>query len=434
MGTLFNRGHSPGDERALWGISGAGDLIPRRTNFMRGAYGGTLSEARKNSAIWAAIRLRADLISTLPINCFRYAAIDDPKNPDKLNAPLSPFMTGPDWMEWVYSSQDALDSTGNAIGKILEKDKLGYPTNIRLYPTEQCGLTVRDYEVVEWNLGGETVKPEWVWHEKQFTAPGLAVGLSPVAHAAMTSGLYASVQDFARQWFTSGQGPRASLRNTEKKLNPKSATIVKEAWRASQAIGEPFVHGSDWEYNLLQAQSASNDWLEAQKLSLNDVSRFFGVPAALIDAALAGGSSLTYANVSQRMLQFLVLNLGPAIARRENAFSNRLLPRPRQVEFDTDRLLRMDPQTRAEWIKSQIESRVLTPNEGRKFYDRKPLTDADYKQWELAGLNKTATGALTGAENLPTPAGTQTEPVPPVDPNAPPADNNAPPTDQGNTK
>src|SRR5262249_229995 len=133
------------------------------------------------------------------------------------------------------------------------------------------------------------------------------------------------------------------------KLDPKESLAVKEAWRASMSMGEPFVHGSDWEYDLIQAQQASSDWLEAKRMTAVDVARFFNVPANLIDANVSG-QSVTYANLTARDLDFLVFHFQPTVARRENALSQ-LLPRPRYIEFQSDWLLRMDPKTRADWIK-----------------------------------------------------------------------------------
>ena len=447
MGFVFNRSRAYA-ERDIepWGISGPGDMIPRRVSRSAG-YGGFVTDrqAFETSAVWAAIRLRADLVSTLPMHCYRVANLGPvvpgialPSDVQRIDAPLSPFMSGQQFRSFMYMSQAELDSSGNAIGIIHSWDGQHLPLDIELVPSNAIDIVVDGgtRKIKEYRLYGEPYTPDKVWHEKQFEKAGMHVGLSPIAYAAYSLGQYKSVQNFATEWFTAGQGPRSSLKNTIKKISTKEAATAKEAWRASQSMGEPFVHGNDWEYNLYQAQQASTDWIESQKLTLQDISRFFGVPADLIDAALAGGSNITYANVTQRNLQFLVMHLGPALARREEAFSYGLLPRPRMVEFDAHALLRMDPETRAAWIKTQIDSRTLTLNEARAMDNRGPLTDADYKQWELAGLNKTATGALTGADNLPVPPGTQTEPVPPAaepaTPDKPATPPEAAPNNQGN--
>ncbi|WP_281199162.1 hypothetical protein [Micromonospora pallida] len=67
-------------------------------------------------------------------------------------------------------------------------------------------------------------------------------------------------------------------------------------------------------------------FLESRQFGLTDISRFFGCPADLIDAAVSTGS-ITYATITQRNLQFLIMNLGPAVTRRETALG-RLVPAP----------------------------------------------------------------------------------------------------------
>jgi len=388
----------PKPEERYWGIGGPGDLVPRRSIRSPGT-NITEQTAMEHSAVWAAIRLRADLISTMPIDAYRYISLDDGER-IQIDAPLSPFMSAPQFMEWIYSSQVELDRTGNSIGIIREVDGAGYPTDIDLQPSSSVGVLCKGDELTGYRIGNTLYDPSEIWHEKQFTVPGLHVGLSPVAYAAYTLGQYKSVQEFAVQWFSTGQGPRASLKNVEKKISTKEATIVKEAWRASQVIGEPFVHGADWEYSLIASDKASADWIESQRMSLVDVSRFFGVPADLIDAALAGGPNVTYANIVQRNLQFLVMHLGPAVVRRENALSQ-LLPRPRFVRMNSDALLRMDPLTRAQMIATKINSRTLAPSEARAMDNMKPFTEDQIAEFDKLGLNKRNSTPATSLAPIP---------------------------------
>lgn len=49
----------------------AGDLIPARRSSRSRTHVVTTDEAMKNSVVWASLRLRADLISTSPVDCFR---------------------------------------------------------------------------------------------------------------------------------------------------------------------------------------------------------------------------------------------------------------------------------------------------------------------------------------------------------------------------
>jgi phage portal protein BeeE len=93
----------------------------------------------------------------------------------------------------------------------------------------------------------------------------------------------------------------------------------------------------------------------------------------LIEAAISAPGTLTYANVIQRNLQFLIMNLQPAIHRRERTLS-RLIPQQRFVKLNSDALLRMDPLTQAMVIHQRIADRTMTVTEARQKYDLGPLT------------------------------------------------------------
>jgi hypothetical protein len=75
------------------------------------------------------------------------------------------------------------------------------------------------------------------------------------------------------------------------------------------------------------------------------------------------------------------MHLGPAITRRELAFSS-LTSRPRYVKLNRNALLAMDPETRARKMQVEINSRTLTPNEARAIEDRPPLTELDLAEFD----------------------------------------------------
>src|SRR5690242_8462991 len=137
MGLIFGRGAKPQSERAYWGITSPSDLIPRRMG-SNGTYYVNADRAMQNSAVWAAIRLRADLISTLPVDVYRM------NGSQQIEATASYFVANPGFMEFLYSSQVELDRSGNAIGIIRSTDGLGYPADISLKATSCVDVLVTD--------------------------------------------------------------------------------------------------------------------------------------------------------------------------------------------------------------------------------------------------------------------------------------------------
>lgn len=359
------------------------------------------SEARQQSVIWAAQRLRADIVSLMPVDVFR--------NAGRINVPVPtpPVLQTPSlWAdgqpmsisEWLGSGQMDLDGHGNAFGLISAVDGLGRPAQIDLVKIDDVSCTIRDGRIVSYRIGGEKTDPRHVWHERQFTIPGFPLGLSPIAHAALTIAGSAGAQQFATDWFANGAIPSAHLRNSEHEIaDPAKAAAIKDRFLASTAAGEPFVSGKDWEYKPLAAKAAESGFLQQMQYTDVALTRFFGVPGDMVDVQTSTGS-VTYANITERNLQLLVMNLGGAVKRREDAISTRILPTARFAKLNRDAVLAMDAKTRAEVTAKQIDSRQLAPSEARALEDREPFTEEQYAEFDR----------LFGARNPAQPAPAQT--------------------------
>lgn len=377
----------------LFGIGSTSELIAPRPLARRGGVSVTNDTALRHSAVWACLRLRANLLSTMPVDLYRRV------NRVQVEVTKPPVLVNPggervDMQEWLYSSQFDLDRAGNCFGLITAKDGLGLPSRIDLVPVSEVSVIIRRGVLTKYRIGGIKYDPGEVWHERQYTVAGLPVGLSPVAYAAWSIGEYLSIQDFALDWFGNGAMPQAQLKNTKKVIDRQEAATAKQIFKASVAAGDIFVTGNDWEYNMIQAETAGSAWIEAKQFGISDIARFFDVPGDLIDAAVSSGN-ITYASITQRNLQFLVMHLGPAVVRRENAL-NRLTPRPRYCKLNTSALLRMDPQGRAQTIRTQIEARVLAPSEARELDERAPFTEAQLAEFDrLFGSPRTTPSTAT---------------------------------------
>lgn len=364
----------------------AQELIPSRLSAKRGSVTVNNETALRHSAVWACLRLRANMVSTMPVDLYRMVSghrVEIPKPPVLLNPGGDKVGMG----EWLYSTQFDLDRAGNCFGLITARDRRGNPARIELLSLGDVTVICKG-GVVKYRVGGDILAADDVWHEKQYTVAGLHVGLSPVAYAAWSIGEYLSIQDFALDWFGNSTVPVAQLKNTAKTLTSDQAATHKERFQASVQSGQPWVTGNDWEYNPLTVANQTNEWIEGKQFGIGDIARFFDCPGDLIDAIVTGGN-ITYANITQRNLQFLIMHLQPAVTRRENALTT-LTPRPQFVKLNTDALLRMDPETRASTLKTQIEARVLAPSEARAIDDRPPFTEAQLAEFDRLFGTKTA--------------------------------------------
>jgi HK97 family phage portal protein len=354
----------------------------------------TLDTALRHSAIWAALRTRADLISTLPLDCYRKVGAH------QLEVPQTPFLLDPaadgsGMMAWLYATQFDLDRGGNAFGAIVARDGAGRPSVVELIPAGDVVVKAKGPRITGYRVGGHLYQPDEIWHERQNVAAGIPVGLSPISYAAWSLGAALSAQQFALDWYSTGAQPIGTLRHT--KLGALSDEVIaaaKSKWKAAVANRDMFVTGSDWEYSMSAEAASAQAFIEQQEFGVVEAARWTGVPVDIIDGAVKG-SSLTYANISQRNLQLLIINLGPSIGRREYHLSSTVAA-PRFVKLNTDAMLRMDPETRARVVGEQIATRQIAPSEARALDNRMPFTDEQYAEFDrLFGKGTNAPAQVT---------------------------------------
>ncbi len=388
-------------------------LVPQRLASGTGSVATVSADAALTlSAVWRAVSLRADLISTTPINVYRQVA------GTKVDMPMPAVLTNPggaqvDICEWLYSSQVSLDLRGNAYGVIVARDGLGYPTQIELQDPDQVSVT-RDKttKLPVYRVGGKVQNTFDMWHEKAFTMPGMLVGLSPLAYMARTMGIGLGASDFGAQWFRDSLNP-SGLLTTEQRLTPDEAkslsAMVTEAWSGNRG---PAVLGAGASWQPLSVKPEESQFLLTIGANGADVARFFSMQPEMI--GFKSGDSLTYANLEQRGLDFRTFGIGPAFIRRERALS-RLLPAPRYARYDLDSLNRADLLTRWKAHVVSIAGRVKAPSEVRDDEDLPPMTAEQLT--EISWVPQLTITPLGGAKALP-PAPAE-DPDPDEDPDEP---------------
>ena len=359
-----------------------------------GAVSVTPDTALRHSAVWAGLRVRSDLISSLPVDAFRKVGAH------QVEVAKSPFLTDPagdgsGMSAWLYATQFDLDRVGNTFGAIVARDAAGKPAVVEPLAASSVIVRAKGSKVVGYRVNGHKYEPDEIWHEKQFLMAGMPVGLSMIAYAAWSLGASLSAQQFALDWFSTGAQPIGSLRHT--KLGALQDDVIASAkakWKAAVANRDLFVTGSDWEFDMAAEAASQQGFIDTQEFGVVEASRWTGVPADIIDG-MVKGSSMTYANITQRNLQLLIINLGPAIARREFRLSATTAA-PRFVKLNTDALLRMDPAARTEMLAKQIESRQVAPSEARALDNRMPFTEEQLAEFDrLFGKGSTTPTQVT---------------------------------------
>jgi HK97 family phage portal protein len=338
-----------------------------------GGLGGTTvtqDRALMLAPVFAAVRILAGTVSTLPLKAYRQAG------PDRLPARLPELFLrlsqDGELVPWLHRATVSLALRGNAYGLVTARDGMGWPTRIDwLNPAD-----------VHCDDSRSTIRPDWYWrgrkidnpedliHIPWFTVPGKVQGLSPIASFALTmnTGLYA--QAYGNDWFEGGGFPPGTFRNTEVAVvDQDKADVIKARLVDAIRSRRPVVYGKDWEYNPITVPPNEAQFIETMRLSANQIASIYGLPPE--DVGGNRGTSLTYATVELNQLD-RSLAIRPWLVILEQKFAA-MVPEGQYVRFNADAIIRTDVKTRWEVHQLAVGMGARSLDEVRKLEDLPPL-------------------------------------------------------------
>ena len=294
------------------------------------------------------------------------------RQPQILNEPAA----GMDIGDWLYAGTLSL-LRGNIYGSAVSLTPLGFPSQIELKDPARCSVRQLNDGTVQYKFGGRVQDDSQppVWHRSVFRGPGMLAGVSIMELARRSIQLGLNAEEFANGFFEEGAHPSSLLLNdsTEKMSQTQASTVKQKFMAAVHNSREPAVLTGGWKYQQIQVNPTDSQFLGTLSQSDLMVCRFHRVPPELIAVAVTG-SSITYANVEQRGLDFLTYSMQRWITWWERKLGA-LLPAGQYVKFDLSPLLRTDILTR--WVVNytQATSRLMAPSEVRAGEDLPPLTE-----------------------------------------------------------
>jgi len=335
LGRLFERpAPAMPDPRALtawgdWSLGGYASAAGVTVN---------TSTAAQLLAVYGSVRLIADQISTLPVDCYRTTGGEDDAKvevtPPRWLVQPTPSLSFVDWCGQVLWS---LLMAGNAYIAVLRTGA----TITELAPLDPTAVTPeRVNSRLRYRVNG-VLYPGEIVHVKGLMASGADVGLSPLESARQSIGLGLAAQEYGSKLFTN-EGNMPGVIELPGKATTEHLRDIALSWqrrRASGGRGMPGVldGGATWKPTAVTNEQAqclqTRQWTAAEiagQVYLLDPSDL-GIPVA--------GTSLTYANLSDRNARRVQVALLPWIVRVERAVSD-LLAAPRFMRFNLDGLLR----------------------------------------------------------------------------------------------
>ena len=287
--------------------------------------------------------------------------------------------------EWLAQMMCSLLLRGNAYA---EWTPGGGGQLVPLNP-DKVRVTVEDGKVI-YRVGGEIRSN--IFHMTGKVMPGDVVGLSPISYASQMLQTAMSIDAFARGYFQDAPHP-ASVLQSDQPINQDQARQIKDRVMAAGQSREPMVLGLGLKMETLSVTPEESQFLATQQFNVERICRIFGVPPQMVGGG-SSGQNITYANITQRRLDFLTFSVQGWLTRFENALSP-LLPGGQHVRFDTSALIRMTPMDQAIVADKYVKTGVVTINKVRTDMglETVPWGDEPY----LPGMSSAAAGATVSS-------------------------------------
>ena len=224
------------------------------------------------------------------------------------------------------------------------------------------------------------------------------VGESPIKAAALAIGINVSLTRTQAAFFANMNRPSGII-STDAVLNREQLTSLRTAFEEQakgMAAGKIPVLAGGLKFQPLSINSQDAQLVEAQRMSLEDICRVFGVPPPLVGEL----SHATLNNAETLVQHFLSMSLGSYLEHTERAFDRLfgLAGGNEYVELDTAALLRTDFAGRIDGLTKAVQGGLMTPSEARGREGLGPIAGGDsaYLQRQMVPIDKI--GELLEAE------------------------------------
>lgn len=333
------------------------------------------------SAVWSCVNLLSETVASLPLAIYEIDKKGNkrPARDTRLWAVLhqpNPDMTAHDF--WMFMGVNRF-LTGNAYAAIQRDSNKQL---VALYPLSglQMEVAVVDGKVIyQYNKDGKFFyfNKEDIFHWK-----GLGngyYGLSVFDFMRATTNEQKNAQKNASALYGNGNQLTGVI-TVDKVVKGEQLSQLRARFRELGAVrGDAWLHflPADMKYQQIGMSAADAQLLETRQFGVQEIGRWFGVPAALINSP-AGASG---ASIEQVVESFYRSTVQPHCTAIEQALMQRVFTveeRMRYVaEFKMSALLRASVSSRYDSYSKALQNGFMTRNEVRKLENLPPMEGAD---------------------------------------------------------
>ena len=344
----------------------------------------------KVNAIFSAVSLISDTISTLPVDSYI-----------RRDGARFAFRPRPAWVQ-----QPDIDTTkegfyGSLIVSML-LDGNGFVRTFRDQQGRVVNMTVLNPSKVEirrdkvgsvvYIYEGEN-KPltkDEIIHIPDVVRPGEIRGISRVTALKDNFGLAIALESYAARFFGQGASTNGII-EFPGNLTPDQAKNLVDGFDARhkgfRKAHKTGVLSGGAKFVQTTVENDKAQFIDSRRMAVEDVARAFNIPPHLL--GLPGTN--TYSSVEQNNIAFVTHTLRPIVQKLESAFTPLMANEPGGatafIKFTLDGLLRGDAATRFSAYSTGLQAGYLTINDIRRLEDLPPVDGGEIIRVPLANVN-----------------------------------------------
>ena len=346
------------------------------------------------TAVWCAIRLLAESVSSLPVSVYSKQA-----NGDKLEDSKSPIYNLVKFKPNYYQNKItffefimlSICTEGNSYVQIVRNNS-GTPVQLICLSPSSVTVVVNNNELFYQVDGGSVLDSSDVLHFKTITDDGVT-GLSPIDQCAKALNWGVSLEEFGSTFFSNGAKP-SSILQTDRALSDTALQRLKTSFNNNYGklknSNSTIVLEEGLTFKPISISPEQAQFLSSRQFSIEEVARIFNVPPHMLKDL----SKSSFNNIEMQSQEFVTYTLMPYITRIEQEMNLKLFRTNELgktfIEFNVNGLLRGDVKSRTEAYKTAITNGYMSINEVRQKENLNSIEGGDkhFMQMNMTTIDK----------------------------------------------
>ena len=345
------------------------------------------------TAVWCAIRLLAESVSSLPISVYTKQTngdkLEDTKSPIYKLVKFKPnyYQNKITFFEFIMLS---ICTEGNSYVQIVRNNS-GTPVQLICLDPSNVTVVVNNNEVF-YQIDGGVLDSSDILHFKTITDDGVT-GLSPIDQCAKALNWGVSLEEFGSTFFSNGAKP-SSILQTDRALSDTALQRLKTSFNNNYGklknSNSTIVLEEGLTFKPISISPEQAQFLSSRQFSIEEVARIFNVPPHMLKDL----SKSSFNNIEMQSQEFVTYTLMPYITRIEQEMNLKLFRTNELgktfVEFNVNGLLRGDVKSRTEAYKTAITNGYMSINEVRQKENMNSIEGGDkhFMQMNMTTIDK----------------------------------------------